>query len=157
MEPKKIGAGILMIDAQTGDVLLGRRGFQSQSPNTWAPFGGTFEGRDGHPKITAQREFEEESGITEPYQISKKPFHISNDNHLQFYTYLGIIIKKFPVSIGSESLGYGWFPLSGLPHNLLSGFEKLLGEKKTELEGIIEKAVKGEDVGLAELYENVDI
>lgn len=155
MEPKKTGAGILMIDAQTGDILLGRRGFQSQYPNTWAPFGGTYEPRDEHPKTTAQREFEEESGITEPYRISKNPFHTSDNNHLKFYTYLGIVEKKFMVSIGSESLGYGWFSLSRLPHNLLPGFKQLMNEKKTELEGIIENIVKGEDAVINEQYEKI--
>ena len=62
METKKIGAGILAIDKQTGDLLLGRRSMQSDNPGTWSPFGGTFEVKDISTKQTAKREFSEETG-----------------------------------------------------------------------------------------------
>lgn len=35
MEKKKIGAGVLAIDSQTGKILLCRRGFGGEFPNTW--------------------------------------------------------------------------------------------------------------------------
>lgn len=143
MHPKKIGAGILMIDAQTGDLLLGRRGFNNtHTANMWAPFGGTFETKDGHPKATAQREFEEESGVNVPYTVSSSPFYINDDNHLTFYTYLGTVKEKFQVAISGESLAYGWFPLDKLPHNLLPGFEEMMINNKGKLEKIIEDLIK---------------
>jgi 8-oxo-dGTP pyrophosphatase MutT (NUDIX family) len=145
MHPKKIGAGILMIDAETGDLLLGRRGFNNtHTANMWAPFGGTWETKDGHPKVTAQREFEEESGINVPYTISSSPFYINDDNHLTFYTYLGTVKKKFHVAISGESLGYGWFPLDKLPHNLLPGFAEMISDNKEKLEKITLDLIKSD-------------
>jgi ADP-ribose pyrophosphatase YjhB (NUDIX family) len=149
VKPKTIGAGILMIDSETGDVLLGRRSFKGAHPNTWSPFGGTFEVSDGHPKNTAKREFEEESGMSSPYKISKTPFFTNDDNHLIFHTYLGIVDGKFMVSINGESLGYGWFQVDKVPQNLLPGFRQMLDKKKPELKakisGIIEKDSSGAD------------
>jgi len=142
METKKIGAGILMIDAETGDILLGRRGFNNtHSANFWAPFGGTLETRDGHPKVTAKREFEEESGINVPFTISNSPFYINDDQHLSFYSYLGTVEEKFHVAISGESLGYGWFPLDKLPDNLLPGFKELVDNNKERLEKTISDIV----------------
>lgn len=142
MEAKKIGAGILMIDAKTGDILLGRRGFNNvHSSNSFAPFGGTFETRDEHPKATAHREFDEESGINIPYTMSSSPFYINEDNHLIFYTYLGTVTEKFHVVLSSESLAYGWFPLDKLPHNLLPGFQELIDNNKEKLAKIIQDIV----------------
>lgn len=151
MEAKKIGAGILMIDAETGDVLLGRRGFNNtMTANFWCPFGGTLETRDGHPKVTAQREFEEESGINIPYTISSSPFYINEDNHLVFYSYLGTVEEKFHVAISGESLGYGWFPLDKLPNNLLPGFKELVDNNKERLGNIIQEIIKNKNQDINE-------
>lgn len=133
MESKKTGAGILMIDAKTGDILLGKRGFQSSEANTFAPFGGTFEVKDIHPKTTAMREFEEESGINVPYTISNNTFDVQNNQHLTFYTYLGVVDEKFLPDLSNESLGYGWFSIEHLPNNLLTGFKVMLDKKMPEL------------------------
>ena len=79
MEHKKIGAGIIAVDEKTGDILLGRRSFQSPSPNTWSPFGGTFEiNKDSSYKDTAKREFSEETKSDEPFEISSSPFFVQN-------------------------------------------------------------------------------
>ena len=156
MEGKKIGAGIIMIDAETGDILLGRRGFNNtHSANYWAPFGGTFEVKDGHPKTTARREFEEESQVNIPYNVSSSPFYINDDNHLTFYTYLGTVKEKFLVTIGSESLSYGWFPLDKLPENLLPGFKELLDNNKEKLKGIIQDIVENGESSLNEVLNNL--
>jgi 8-oxo-dGTP pyrophosphatase MutT (NUDIX family) len=139
MERKKIGAGIIAIDKQTGDILLGRRSSDSTAPNTWAPFGGTFEISDHNPKNTAKREFSEETGSDAEYELSKSPFYIQNSPRLTFYTYIGIFENKFPVSITKEHLNYGWFPLESLPSNLLYGFKELLSSKESELKELIER------------------
>jgi len=139
MERKKIGAGIIAIDKKTGDILLGKRSFNSNSPNTWAPFGGTFEIKDENPKNTAKREFEEETGIHSEYELSSSPFYVQEIPNLIFYSYLGIFNDKVNVTIdSSEHSNSGWFPLNSLPSNLHPGFEKLLSDKKSELENIIE-------------------
>lgn len=145
MEHKKIGAAIILIDIETGDILLGRRGFDSSSPNTWAPFGGTLEPRDANPKTAAKREFQEETGYDGEFEISKEPFYINNSNNLIFYTYIGLIDGKIPVNVdGKEMLAYTWRPLDNLPDNLLSGVKEMFDNKKTELEELINSVTKKE-------------
>ena len=138
MEHKKIGAGILAIDKKTGDILLGKRSFISKDPNTWAPFGGTFEPSDGSAKNAAKREFSEETGVDTEYEISKSPFLIQNSPFLTFYSFIGLFDDKFPVTINKEHTNYGWFPLDSLPSNLHPGFEKLISDKKVELKELID-------------------
>jgi len=143
MERKKIGGGIIAIDIQTGDVLLGRRSYNSSFPNTWSFFGGTFEVSDGNPKITAKREFIEETGSEDNFKISSEPFYVNRDNHLDFYTYIGLFDGKFPVKlIPEESLGYCWCPIYNIPENLLPGVREMLDEKFNELVEIIENCKK---------------
>lgn len=138
MEHKKIAAGVLLIDKITGDLLLGKRAFQSNSPNTWSPFGGGFESRDGNVKNTAKREVSEESSINSDYEISKSPFYIQDNPKLTFYTFIGILDNKVPVKIlDKEHTNYGWFPLDNLPSDLHPGFAELLSKKGKELEEII--------------------
>ena len=122
MESRKLAAGILMVDRQTGDILLDRRGPYGYYPNSWATFGGTYEEKDGHPKETAKREFKEETGINSHYKMSSTPIDIYKDNHVVFYTYLAFIDKKPTVKISDESTDYGWFNIDNLPNNLMPHF-----------------------------------
>jgi ADP-ribose pyrophosphatase YjhB (NUDIX family) len=146
MEHKKIGAGVIAIDKKTGDILLGRRSFQSPSPNTWSPFGGTYESnKDLSPKDTAKREFGEETGGEGQYEMLTSPFYIQDTPKLTFYNYIGIANDKFPVNINKEHITYGWFPLDYLPSNLHPGFQELISHKKPELESIINKIKTKED------------
>ena len=139
MEHKTIGAGIIAVDEKTGDILLGRRSFQSPQPNSWAPFGGTFELKDGNPKTTAKREFSEETKSDEPYEISSSPFYVQNRPHLTFYNYLGIFGEKFNPTMNKEHLAFGWFPIDSLPSNLHPGFKELIDRKGEILKKVIEK------------------
>lgn len=138
MEPKKIAAGIIFIDTNSGDLLLGRRSYQSPNPNTYSPFGGKFEPQDGNPQKTAEREFQEETGIDSEFQISKHPFYVQDDAKKTFYNYLGLSNGKPSVKIDKEHITYGWYPLDNLPSNLHPGFADMLSHKKAELEDIIQ-------------------
>lgn len=147
MEHKKIGAGIIAIDKKTGDILLGRRSFQSPSPNTWSPFGGTFEqSKDSSPEETAKREFKEETGSDALNVISKSPFYVQDSSNLTFYSYLGITDGKIPIHIDKEHITYGWYPLDYLPSNLHPGFKELIDHKKSEIESIIKKVKEDSDL-----------
>lgn len=140
MEHKKIGAGIILFNKQTGDILLGKRSFGSPNGNTYSPFGGTFELRDLNPKQTAKREVKEESGInSNEYKMSTSPFYVQDTPNLIFYTYLGILSEQSIVTIDKEHTTYGWYPLDHLPSNLHPGFQELISHKKSELENIINK------------------
>ena len=137
---KKIfGAGILAVDKQTGRILLGRRGLKGEQGNTYAPFGGTYEEKDNIPRITAIREFREETGCKVPYLLSKKPFFINDSNHLKFYTYLGLFNSQFPVKINNETLDYEWFDINHIPENLHPGVEEMFTKKITDITTIISK------------------
>ena len=136
MERKKIGAGIVAIEKQTGKLLLALRA-EGGSANTFAPFGGTFEDKDETPRNTAIREFEEETKIDSSYKLSKKPFYVNNDNHLTYYNYLGFFDHALPAHIDKENNGYGWFDINNLPDNLHPGVVEMLNKKKEELEKII--------------------
>lgn len=142
MTKKIIGGGIVAIDRDSGKLLLARRGMDCNEPNTWVPFGGTFEEKDVTPKTTAKREFWEECGVNVPYKVSKMPFYIDENKFIDFYSYLGIFDEQFKVTINDESLGYGWFDLDNLPDNLHPGFEKLINEKYDELKSIINSLMK---------------
>ncbi len=138
---KLLGAGILAIDKKTGKILLGRRGLKGQQPNTWCIFGGTFDDKDVIPKTTAVREFFEETKCPNAFKCSKEPFYIDEDNHVKFYTHIGIFDNMFIPKLNSENIDYGWFDLDKLPDNLHPGFEKLVSEKRDALCSVIKSAV----------------
>lgn len=134
----KIGAGIIAIDKQTGELLLGKRA----NGSNFSPFGGTFELKDGNVKTTAKREFSEETGgVDTNYEISKTPFFVQKTPEVIFYSFLGIFDKKFQPNITNEHLNSGWFGLDNLPSNLLPGFAELIKTKEPELKSIIDKIV----------------
>lgn len=119
---------------------MGRRSFQSNYSNTYAPFGGTFElAKDLSPEDTAKREFKEETGGEGNYETSSDPFFVQNTPKLKFYNYIGVSDGKFPVKIDKEHTTFGWYPLTHLPSNLHPGFKELIDKKGTILEKIIEK------------------
>lgn len=142
MEKKKIGAGILAIDTSSGKILLGRRSLDSAQPNIWSNFGGAYDKKDGHPKETAKREFEEETGINVSYKISTTPIYTYNDNNLIFYTYAGLFDYQFPIKLCDENLGYGWFDFDNLPENLMPAVKIMFDDIKDEIKNLINKHKK---------------
>lgn len=117
MEQKVIAAGVLAICPETGRFLMLKRRKDVKYPEYWGLPGGHFDEKDGYPKITAIREFREESGYDGLIKISKTPLYINKSNHLDFYTYVGILPNEFVPNLkgesvsGSESINYGWFPI----------------------------------------------
>lgn len=129
MEGKVTGAGILAIERKTGKILLGRRGLEGKEPNTWSPFGGTYDEKDQHPRKTALREFFEECGCKVKFELSKMPFYTCDDNHVKFYTYIGIFDDEFEITLSDENVDYGWFDIEHLPENLHSGVQRMIDDK----------------------------
>jgi 8-oxo-dGTP pyrophosphatase MutT (NUDIX family) len=134
-------AGVLAIAKSTGRVLLNRRGLQQSEGGTWDIFCGKFNKFESNPLDCAKREFAEETMVKVPYKISKLPFYIYRDNHVNCYTYIGIFENEVPVNIipAHEAMDYGWFDLSELPDVLHPGFIRLLELKGNELQNIIDK------------------
>ena len=106
--------------------------------NNWAMFGGKFDKKlDKGPKDTAKREFSEESGFKGDYQITKDAFHIFEDNHISFYTFLGIFEEEFVpcgVDHAREHSDFGWFELNKMPENLHHELGNMMIMKHKELE-----------------------
>ena len=130
---KVMGAGILAIEKTEGKILLGRRSFKVEHPNCWSIFGGTFNKKDIIPKNTAIREFLEETKCKDKFFIQKTPFYICEDNHVKFYTHLGIFNSTFIPIINSEHLEFGWFEIDKMPDNLHPGFQELMDQKHQDL------------------------
>lgn len=136
---KLIGAGIIAIDKKNGSILLGRRGLKGEHPNCWAPFGGTFDKNDVIPRKTAIREFVEETKCSEKFLMEKKPFYVCEDNHVKFYTYIGIFDDEFSPILNSENLEYGWFSIDLLPENLHPGVKELFDNEYLRIRKYIKK------------------
>lgn len=138
---KKLGAGIIAIEKTEGRILLGRRGLKGNQPNTWAPFGGTFDEEDQIPKNTAIREFLEETKCKTPFMMGKNPFYICEDNHVKFYSYVGLFNEPFIPELNSENLEFGWFYFDKLPENLHPGVKEMFDIKNNEMKNIINKVL----------------
>jgi len=137
MIKKKIGAGILAINNEDGKILFCRRGLDSSFSKCWAFFGGTFEDKDITPRQTAKREFFEETRSEEEYKISKKPFFITSNPFIDFYTYICFFERQPKISINEENLDYGWFDIDKIPKNLHPGVKDLFDKKYNSLKLII--------------------
>ena len=137
---KLIGAGILAIDKQTGRILMVLRNFNAYNTidgNCFAPAGGTFKDSDKTPRNTAIREFIEETGCRETFLLSNMPIYKNENNHITFYTYLGLFDRQFQVIINSENRDYEWFDIDHLPENLLIGVQELIRDKKNDIKQFI--------------------
>lgn len=105
------GAGVLVMAKRTRHFLLGKRGYNGESPGLWAPFGGMVEPGET-PDQAAARELEEEAGFT----VSRGVMHplystMPSTVGFVFHTFLAVVPDEPVVSINSESSGYGWFDL----------------------------------------------
>jgi 8-oxo-dGTP pyrophosphatase MutT (NUDIX family) len=115
MEQKVIAAGLIAICPETGRFLLLKRRDTVKFPGHWGLPAGSFDEKDGYPKITAIREFKEETGYNGPVKISKEPIYVRSDNHINFYFYVGILPNEFTPDLKgegkngeNESLDYKW-------------------------------------------------
>jgi len=138
---KRIAAGIIPIHPESGKIMMIRRGMDQSMPNTWSFFGGKFDEVDKHPKVTAKREFREESGIDYiKYYISSKPIFVNDSNHLRFYNYIGVFTQLFIPDLEkeNEAQDYGWFDLDNLPHNMHPGAVELFEKKIDVLRRVID-------------------
>lgn len=146
---KHVGAGILPISKTTGRILLGRRNFgpEHTHPNCWGLFGGTYEDKDDQPKVTAKREFQEETKFDGCYTISDRPLYIYNSNHNIYYTFVGIFNDEFEPCVAGEDkhsqehLDYGWFTLEEICKSADSNFIFDLKESILNKKDVIQRII----------------
>lgn len=134
---KTIGAGVLAIDKNTGEILLIKRSMLVPNPNKWAVVGGKKDEEDKDTREAAVREFNEEVQPDTAYKLSKLPFFINENKYLKFYTYLGIFDSRFVPVLNEENIDYGWFNLDDLPEDLLPACKMMFQEKGDELKKFI--------------------
>lgn len=139
---KILAAGILAIDKNSGKILLVKRSNISTSPNVWVTVGGKKDYSDENMRKTAIREFKEEVQPDDPYELSKVPFFITENDFVKYYTYLGFFNNKFVPALNEENSEYGWFDLDSLPKELHPECKLLFKIKKEDLEKIIKKIIK---------------
>lgn len=142
MEQKLLGAGVLAVDKNSGDILLVKRSELVPNPNKWAIAGGKKDEQDQDTREAAIREFKEEVQPDTAYGLSKKPFFINQNKYIKFYTYLGLFDNKFVPVLNEENSEYGWFNIDQLPEDLLPACSLLFKEKYTELRNFIQKNLK---------------
>ena len=94
-------------------------------PLMWGFAAGGLDEDDNNPKITAIREFREETGYNGKIIISKEVLLREKTNHLDFYLYLCMVPGEFKPNLsgececGLEHLEYAWFDLDVLDENLM--------------------------------------
>lgn len=136
------GAGILVYCASTRRVLLGLRGMDAESPETWCPFGGMVDPGET-PEQAALREVQEEAGLRIDPNALLGCLYVNHDmrNGFKFYTYVAVLLKEDPVTVETEEMsGYGWFRVGRMPKHLHPGFYELL--QNTEAQAKIQRVVQ---------------
>ena len=132
-------AGILAVDKNTGKVLLVKRSPLCTHPDTWATVGGGVNPDEDDTRDAAVREFKEEVQPDEPYRLSKKPFFVTDDGYVRFYTYLGLFENKFVPVLNEENTEYGWFDMDSMPDEMLPACKLLFSKKGDEIKGMLDR------------------
>ncbi|MFA5068293.1 MAG: NUDIX hydrolase [Candidatus Izemoplasmatales bacterium] len=146
MEEKTIAAGILTICPKTERFLILKRAKDMKFAEYWNLPGGSIDDSDGYPKVSAIREFKEETGYSGQMVISKEPLHVSKSNCFDFYTYVGIVPSEFVPDLNNtefcENTDYKWVSvLSDFKNSekIVSNIVDVLSLKKNKILAIIKK------------------
>ena len=145
MEQKIIAAGMLAICPETGRYLILKRRNDVKYPGYWGLPGGFLDEEDGYPKITAIREFKEETKYKGLIKLSKEPLFVEKSNHLDFYFYVGILPYEFVPDLqgeckcSPESLDYKWIELDSKNDNIIPTIISTIEIKRDLIEKVINK------------------
>ncbi|HEV8051324.1 MAG TPA: NUDIX domain-containing protein [Parachlamydiaceae bacterium] len=125
-------AGVIF-NADRSEVLLIKR----RDVNIWViPGGGVDPGEV--PEAAMVREFAEETGLT--VVIKRQVALFTPINRLTNYSYLfECSILKGELTLGDETQGIGFFPLTNLPDPLFFLHKDWIYEAKNSMNGIIQK------------------
>lgn len=139
-----IGAGILLLAASTGRVLLIKRSGEVRNPHTWSVPGGLVEPGESVDSA-ARRETAEEVGFDGPY-IETLYLYTYFKGRFEFTTFLGIIEDEFTPELNWESEDWCWCrpSFTDLPMPLHRGAFELFQHRTDVLQMIASQGVKGE-------------
>jgi 8-oxo-dGTP pyrophosphatase MutT (NUDIX family) len=115
-EQPKAAAGVLLVAADTGRVLLGLRSPEVRTPGVWSIIGGGVDEGET-PKQAAVRELDEEVGYSGKIQRWKKGPTLGSDT-MPFFTYVGFVRHEFTPMINWEHTDAAWFDPNDLPEPL---------------------------------------
>ena len=126
-------AGVLVVAASTGRVLLALRSSTVRNPGTWSVFGGGID-QGETPDEAASRELYEEAGL----DYDERDFVLVHERDKGasrggvYSTFLLVVKKEVRVRINHESDDWGWFEPDDLPEPLHLGAEALFDDVDVE-------------------------
>jgi 8-oxo-dGTP pyrophosphatase MutT (NUDIX family) len=142
---KKIAEGAFVICPKTENFLTMLRRDNVAYPNMWGLPGGHFDEEDMFPKVTALREFKEETGYNSKLKISKQPIYTEKTNHLEFFTYIILVKDEFvpnmrgECEVSLEHLDYIWKSVYQPSDIYIPNINYVISNKKENIRRIINK------------------
>jgi 8-oxo-dGTP pyrophosphatase MutT (NUDIX family) len=104
----RMGAGALLVAADTGRVLLLRRSSEVNEPLTWGTIGGAIDGRED-PETAARREVKEETRYDGP--LSMHSAYVFQDGNFKYYNFIGVVPHEFKPVLNWENERAAWVNL----------------------------------------------
>lgn len=130
------GAGVLPISISSSRILVQKRSFQVEEPNTWGVFGGAV--RHGYEmEQAAKEEFLEETGYRGSIKLI--PAYLFKKGSFQYQNFLGLVQREFEPIDSWESSGHKWLTwdeLESLP-NKHFGLQALIIHSKNQIISLI--------------------
>lgn len=130
------GAGVLIYCKTTNRYLLNYRSKYVNEPNTYGVWGGKLDRGETNPKMSALREFKEETGNVYNKPIIMNLLCVYKTEGFIYHNYIGYIEEEFTPNVENcwESDGYIWTELNDFEKlNLHFGVEYILKTCKDKL------------------------
>lgn len=105
------GAGVFLIAADTGRILLQKRSPYADEGLAWGVFGGTVDPGDVTYEGAALRELYEETKYTGPINLVPAMEDYATDENFRYFTFIGLVPKEFDPTLDFESADGRWFTL----------------------------------------------
>lgn len=122
------GAGVLILSASTGRLLLPYRSTKVQEPHTWGTWGGAIDEGE-NPARAAMREMREESGVRLNPTMLELLYEF-RDGDFRYTTFLAIVDSEFTPRLDAETESAKWFELDALPARLHFGLRAITDDRK---------------------------
>ena len=136
----KAAAGAVVYCPSTGRILLGKRSYWVNEPNTWGGFGGAIDPGES-PEEGMLREVREEIGLSEHSIEESRLIWTFEDGAFRYYNFLCSVYEEFTPRLSSETSETLWCTLDELPYPLHFGFKALLPHLRQALSDVRENPV----------------
>jgi 8-oxo-dGTP diphosphatase len=122
--PRRHGAGVLVVAADTGRVLLQKRSERGSEPGMWAVWGGMADPGET-PRHAALRELKEETGYDGGFLRFGK-IYTYRAPAFTYHNFLLIVPSEFRPHMNTETDAAMWCPISRLPKPLHYGMTAMM-------------------------------